>query len=39
MQVALALKQLGWKNARIMINGVRRWRWFKDGKVGALQLF
>lgn len=39
MQVALALKQLGWERVRSMVNGVRRWRWYKDGKCGTQQLF
>lgn len=39
MQVALALKQLGWEKVRNRIGGVRRWRWYKDGKVGVQQLF
>jgi putative DNA primase/helicase len=39
MQVSLALKQLGWEKVRNRVNGDRRWRWYKDGKVGIQQLF
>lgn len=33
MQVALALKQLGYDKVRVMVEGERKWRWFKDGIV------